>query len=493
MASNGISRRSFICSAATQASLLTVGATLTGCARTKKSGPPNIVYILADDMGYGDPQINNPNSKIPTPNMDRIGREGVRFTDAHSPSAVCTPTRYGLLTGRYCWRTRLKSSVLWGYSPALIEPGRTTVASFLSSHGYVTGCVGKWHLGLGADEETDFSKPLHPCPNDHGFDYFFGIPASLDMEPYLYVENDHAVEQPTEEIELREMPGFYRGGPIAPGFKHIDVMPVITDKAVDFIDNQMQGSPDQPFFLYFPLTAPHTPWLPTDDVVGKSGAGVYGDFVALVDMTVGRVLDALDRHGIAGNTLVILTSDNGADERYIDPAFGHDPNWVMRGQKADIWDGGHRIPFFARWPERILPGSESDETICLIDLLATCADLMGDTLPANSGEDSYSILPALLGETTDSPIREATVHHSVTGMFSIRQGDWKLVLGRGSGGFYWKAEENAPKPGESHGQLYNLADDFGETINLYAERPDIVERMTALLENYQSRGNSRPM
>jgi arylsulfatase A len=494
MASNTLSRRSFMRSAVAQTSAVALGASLAGCARSKSSRLPNIVYILADDMGYGDPQLNNPESKIPTPNMDRIGREGMRFTDAHSPSAVCTPTRYGLLTGRYCWRSRLKKSVLWGYSPSLIEPDRTTVPSFLRTHGYATAGVGKWHLGLGSEETTDYSKPLNPCPIDLGFDYFFGIPASLDMEPYLYVENDHATEQPIGEIEERDMPGFYRGGPIAPDFKHIEVMPTITGKAVGFIDDHMMSESESPFFLYFPLTAPHTPWLPTDDVVGKSKAGVYGDFVAQVDNTVGLVLDALDRHGIADNTLIILTSDNGADERYIDPEFRHEANGELRGQKADIWDGGHRIPFFARWPERIQAGSECDETICLTDLLATCVDLMGDTLPTNAGEDSYSILPALLGETSDSPIREATVHHSISGMFSIRQGDWKLVLGVGSGGFnVWNAEDDVPKPGESAGQLYNLADDYSETTNLYGERPDIVERMSALLEKYQSQGYSRQM
>ena len=228
-------RRDFLKTTGMGAASLAMPGLVQGRTDSNIKKLPNIVYILADDMGYGDPRCNNEESKIPTPNMDRIANEGKRFTDAHSPSAVCTPTRYGILTGRYCWRTSLKSGVLWGYSPNLIEPERMTVASLLRKHGYSTGCVGKWHLGLGSREKADYSKPLHPGPNDHGFDYFFGIPASLDMEPYLYIENDRAVSQPTLTIEGREMPEFYRGGPIAPGFKHIEVMPKITRKAVDFI------------------------------------------------------------------------------------------------------------------------------------------------------------------------------------------------------------------------------------------------------------------
>jgi len=488
-----IARRDFLRAAGCGTASLAFSGLVRGGRCSGKERLPNIVYILADDMGYGDPRCNNEDSKIPTPNMDRIASEGMRFTDAHSPSAVCTPTRYGILTGRYCWRTRLKSGVLWGYSPNLIEPGRLTVPLLLKKHGYRTACIGKWHLGLGASEKADYTKPLHPCPNDHGFDYFFGIPASLDMDPYLYVENDRAVQPPTGRIEGREMPEFYRGGAIAPGFKHVEVMPKITGKAVEFIERHVENTPDAPFFLYFPLTAPHTPWLPVDFVRGKSRAGVYGDFVALVDWTVGRVLDTLDRLGIASDTLVILTSDNGADERYLLPGYGHEANYHFRGQKADIWDGGHRIPFFARWPGRIKPGSVSGETVCLTDLLATCAAIVGEKLPDDAGEDSYDILPVMLGGKFDGPLREATVHHSLHGMFSIRQEEWKLVLGRGSGGFGWKEADHVPNPGEVPGQLYDIVEDFAEEHNLYRERPDVVERLTALLEKYKEQGYSRPM
>ncbi|MCP4643160.1 MAG: arylsulfatase [bacterium] len=482
--------------------LLTLGAGAMALATSRKAaaapsastGPkPNIVYILADDMGYGDPRCLNAESKVPTPHMDRVAREGVLFTDAHAPSAVCTPTRYGVLTGRYCWRTRLKKGVLEGYSPALVEEGRMTVPSLLRDHGYRTACVGKWHLGLGNRGETDYTKPLTPGPNDVGFDYFFGIAASLDMPPYCYIENDRPTVPPTEEIEASPRPKYWRGGAISPGFKHEDVMPVCTQKVVDFIDDHVKESPDRPFFMYFPLNGPHTPWVPVKEAEGRSEAGDYGDFVAQVDDTVGQVLDALERTGQAENTLIIVTSDNGSHwtPEFIEQ-WGHRANDGLRGQKADIWDGGHRIPFLARWPKQIEAGRRSDETICLTDLLGTCAALLGVELPEDAGEDSYNILPALLGEPHDTPIREATVHHSFSGMFSIRQGEWKLVLGLGSGGFS-EPRHVDPEPDGPKGQLYNMAGDMAESRNMWDERPEIVERLTALLEKYRREGRSRAM
>ena len=454
---------------------------------------PNIVFIMADDMGYGDLGCYNKKSKVPTPNMDRLARQGIRLTDAHSPSAVCTPTRYGVLTGRYSWRTRLKRGVLWGFSPALIDTGRTTVASLLKQRGYNTGCVGKWHLGLGSAEKTDYAQPLVPGPNSYGFDYFFGIPASLDMEPYLFVENKRPLELPTETVAASKMRrqgggGFWRAGPISPSFRHIDVLPRIARQAVAFINRQ---SDEKPFFLYFPLSAPHTPWLPTAEFEGKSEAGPYGDFTVQVDWTIGQVLKALDEQKLANNTLLIVTSDNGAHWKPSDiKQYGHRANRHLRGQKADIWEGGHRVPFIARWPGKITPGTTSDETVCHTDLLATCAAIVGADLPKDAGEDSYNILPALLGEKRDRPIREAIVHHSVSGVFAIRRGDWKLIVGRGSGGFT-PPRVIKPKPGEPIGQLYNLADDPAETKNLYQDRPEIVARLTALLERYKQTGRSR--
>jgi len=460
---------------------------------------PNIVFIMADDMGYGDLSCYGA-TKINTPNMDALAADGIRFTDAHSPSAVCTPTRYGVLTGRYCWRTRLKRGVLGGYSPLLIDTDRMTVASLLKDHGYATACIGKWHLGLGSNKKTDYDKPLTPGPNDLGFDYFFGIPASLDMTPYCYVENDRPLVQPTEKIEAGKASedGWWRAGPIAPGFKHVEVLPKLTEKAVEYIDAHAEKTPDKPFFMYFPLPAPHCPIAPADFVKGKSEAGGYGDFVVEVDWTVGQVMEALDKNNLAQNTLIIVTSDNGSPARTkvkrepytIIEVFGHYPNGKLRGIKADSWDGGHREPFIARWPGKIPKGQTSDELICLTDLMATCAAIVGTELPDNAGEDSYDILPALLRKNLKKPIRQAIVHHSLSGMFSIRQGNWKLILGRGSGGFT-KPSKIKPKPGEPKGQLYNLAEDPAESNNLWANQQDIVDRLTNLLEKYKTQGHSR--
>jgi arylsulfatase A-like enzyme len=447
---------------------------------------PNIVYILADDLGYGDLGCYNSDSRIPTPAYDRFAGQGVRFTDAHSPSSVCTPTRYGILTGRYCWRSRMKSGVLDGYSANLIEPGRRTAASLLRERGYRTGCIGKWHLGLGTQEPANFDRLFHPSPLDHGFDYFFGISASLDMAPYCYVENRQAVERPTASTPGRNDPRgvFWREGPIAPGFKLEDVLDTLAQKAGSFVRQEDQ----RPFFLYLPLTGPHTPWLPTGPFRGRSKAGDYGDFVTQVDDAVGRVLAALPE-----DTLVILTSDNGAHWLPSDIAkYGHLANRHLRGMKADIWDAGHRIPFLARWPGRIAPGTVSSHLVCLTDFMATAADLTGAKLPADAAEDSFSMLPALLGKKPRGPVRQAIVHHSSLGMFSIRQGEWKLVLGRGSGGFT-EPRKLDPAPGEPLGELYNLAKDPSERDNLYQRYPGRVGALTALLDQYKREGRSRPV
>jgi arylsulfatase A len=455
---------------------------------------PNIVLVLADDLGYGDPGCYNPDSKIPTPNIDRLAVQGMRFTDAHTPSAVCTPTRYGLLTGRYCWRSALKKGVLDGYSPLLIELGRLTVASLLQKHGYATACIGKWHLGLGTAKPADFSQALVPGPRAVGFDYFFGIPASLDMPPYVFVENERVTEAPTATIAASTMRrhggnGFWRAGAIAPHFKHDDVLPKLTTKAVEYIHKQ---SNDKPFFLYLALTAPHTPWLPTAAFRFKSGAGYYGDFVAQVDAVLGTILGALEDSHLADNTLVIFTSDNGAHWLPGDIAqWKHRANDGWRGQKADIWDGGHRVPFIARWPAKIRAGSASAELICLTDFVATAAALVGAKLPADAAEDSFDITTLLRSKKQDRAIHEAIVHHSADGTFGIRQGPWKLAMALGSHGFSIPTNIE-PKPGEPRGQLYNLDDDPEEKNNLWLVKPEIVNRLTALLEKYKTDGRSRP-
>jgi arylsulfatase A len=486
---------------------LTLVPVLSEAVDTKR--PPNIVVILADDLGYGDVKCLNPNGKIATPHIDRLAAEGMIFSDAHSSSSVCTPTRYGLLTGRYNWRSRLKNGVLGGYSRPLIEPGRLTIAQLAKQRGYVTGCVGKWHLGMDmplkdggvADDQgkfdngyarawdVDYSGKIAGGPNALGFDDYFGISASLDMSPFVFIENDRFTAVPTKEKRI------WRVGPAADDFEAVKVLPTLTEKAVAFIDKQAATARDgTPFFLYFPLTAPHAPIEPTEDWRGKSGINDYADFVMQVDETVGRVMAALKAGGIADNTLVILTSDNGCSPVADFPtlaAKGHHPSSVFRGAKADIYDGGHRVPFIARWPARVKTASRSNQTLCLTDLMATFADIAGAKLPDDAGEDSVSILPALLRDSR-APLREAIVHHSVNGSFSIRQHNWKLVLCADSGGW------SAPKPGSKEAaglpdvQLYDLTTDIGEQNNLCREHPETVERLTRLLEKYVAEGRSTP-
>jgi arylsulfatase A-like enzyme len=456
--------------------------------------PPNIVLILADDLGYGDLKCYNDQSKIPTPRIDRLAAEGMRFRDAHTPSAVCSPTRYGLLTGRYAWRTRLKSGVLNGYSPALIEPGRTTLASLLQSHGYRTACVGKWHLGFGVDEPVDYGARLTLSPNSVGFDESFVLPASLDMPPYVFIEDGRPTVAPSQTIAGSAMRrhggnGFWREGAIAPGFRHVDTLPTLVERAVRFVKQQTR---EKPFFLYFPLTAPHTPWMSIHEFRGRSGAGHYGDFVAQVDASVGMLLDALEQQQLADDTLVILTSDNGAHWLPSDIAeWGHRANANWRGQKADIWEGGHRVPFIVRWPGIVAPASQSDQLICLTDVLATTAAIVGHPLARDEGEDSVSILSVLAKGKSEVPPRAAIVHHSADGTFAVRQGPWKLATKLGSHGFS-EPKHVEPMPGGPQGQLYHLGEDPAESRNRWLDEPDIVDRLTRLLSGYQSQGYSRP-
>jgi len=455
---------------------------------------PNIVVILADDLGIGDLSAYNAASKIRTPHMNKLAGEGLRFTDMHTPSSVCTPTRYGLMTGRYCWRSSLKKGVLWGFSPVLIEPNRPTLASMLKSKGYDTAGIGKWHLGLGTAPKTDYSKPFDAGPLTAGFDSYFGIPASLDMEPYVWVKNDRVENEPTEtspgsKHQRDGGDGFWRAGPSAPGFKHVDVLPRLTQAAVNFIADRT-AKPAKPFFLYLPLTGPHTPWLPTPEFLGKSAVGAYGDFVEQTDATVGAILAALDTANLRENTLVILTSDNGSHWPVADiQKWDHRANANLRGQKADIHEAGHRVPFLARWPARIKPGVTA-QTACLTDLYATLATLVGTEIPASAAEDSYSLTPLFESPAPQSTQRDATIHHSGDGMFAIRMGDWKLIEGLGSGGFT-APKFIKPKAGEPVGQLYNLKDDPSEAKNLYAENPERVAELMKRLNTIRDNGRSR--
>ena len=474
------------------AALLLPACALTGAGSS--GATPNVIVILADDLGIGDPGCYNPDSKTPTPNLDRLAREGVRMTDVHSPSGVCSPTRYGLLTGRYAWRTPLKRGVLWGYSPHLIEPGRPTVASLLAERGYATGCFGKWHLGLGDAERTDYAAPLRPGPLEDGFERFFGIPASLDMIPYLYVEDDRAVELPSGEVEGSKHRrqgggGFWRAGPCAPGFRHDEVLTRTVDEALEWVDEV--GGGERPFFLYLPLSAPHTPWLPDAGHQGRTEVGHYGDFVAMVDTEVGRVLAALDRADLTENTLVIVTSDNGSHWPDGDiERWGHDANLGYRGQKADIWEGGHRVPFLARWPGRFPAGGVRDDLGCLTDVFATLAAAVGAELPSGAAEDSFDLLPALEGQATEAA-RSSVVHHSSQGVFALRRGRHKLILGLGSGGFTPPAKVE-PGEGEPTGQLYDLEADRAETNNLWVQHPELVAELGAELDRLRDAGHSRP-
>lgn len=458
---------------------------------------PNIVYILADDMGFGDVSALNEQSKLNTVNIDSMTNNGMVFLDAHTPSSVCTPTRYGILTGRYAWRTSLANGVTWSWSPPLIDKNRSTVASLLKKHAYHTACIGKWHLGLGwvkdSADVADITQKLTEGPLDNGFDYFFGITASLDIPPYIYIENTKSTTPNIDSIEARDGKAFWRKGQIGDDFEMEQVLPKLTEKAVNYINQQAKSS--DPFFLYFPLPAPHTPILPSPEFQGKSGTNEYGDFVLMVDDVVGQIRKALSENGIAENTLLIFTSDNGcsptADFEELEQ-FEHDPSFIYRGHKADIFEGGHRVPFIMEWPKVIAAGSKSEETTCLTDLMATTAAIIGDTLAANEGEDSFDFLPILKGNELKAPIREATVHHSVNGSFSIRQGDWKLSFCPGSGGWSDPRPKEAREQGLPPIQLHNLKEDPSEQNNLAASEPELVGRLTNLLEQYIQNGRSTP-
>lgn len=478
---------------------------------------PNIIYILADDLGYGDLSTYNPESKIQTPNIDRLAREGMRFTDAHSPSSVCTPTRYALLTGRYAWRSRLPVGVLRGYGRALLDDDQPTVAGLLRTQGYRTAVVGKWHLGLDwalkaghehaleADdtsisslgvvtnmnpEHIDFARRPQNGPLDHGFDYSFILPASLDMEPYCYLENDSLLEIPDGHTEGKDLNtgytgAFYRPGRIAPGFRFDEVLPSFIDRAIGFVEKAAREP--EPFFLYLPLAAPHTPWVPKKTYAGASGAGQYGDFVQMVDAEVGRFLEAFGKLGLDENTMIIFASDNGPFWRPEHAKrFNHRAAFHFRGMKADAWEGGHRIPFIVRWPGKIEAGTVFNGTTTLTNLYATCADLL-DVPPAeNAPEDSYSILPALLGINKSEPLQKVAVHHSGQGLFAIRKGPWKYIEGLGSGGFS-PPQSAEPKAGQPPAQLYNLERDPGEQENVYAANPEIVKALEEDLRMVRAR------
>lgn len=449
---------------------------------------PHVVFILVDDMGYGDLGAYNENSKIPTPHLDRLASSGLRFLDAHAAGPLCHVSRYGLLTGRYPFRAEVHR---WRERPT-IEPGQATIASLLKSRGYHTSMVGKWHLGF---DEKGYDRPLGGGPVDRGFDDYFGIRASTDIPPYFYIRGDRAIEAPTGRIEASNSEGwspiqgkFWRAGGISPDLELEEVMPRFTSEAIRVIENHSKERASQPLFLYLAYPAPHTPWLPSEKFVGKSGAGMYGDFMMMVDDEIGQVLESLEKTGLAKDALVIFSSDNGPTwyDRDVE-RFGHDSAAGFRGMKADAWEAGHRMPFIARWPGKIRPGSQSDQLISFVDVFATLAELTGAKREKGDGPDSQSFLPALLGKPGAEKTARTSLIVKASGQhFSVRQGPWKLITALGSGGFS-KPRRIEPEEGGPTGQLYHLGNDPAESKNLYAERPEIVARLLAFLEKEKAR------
>jgi arylsulfatase A-like enzyme len=453
---------------------------------------PNVVFILADDLGYGDVHVLNPERcKIDTPSIDELAEQGMIFTDAHTSSSVCTPTRYGIITGRYNWRSRLQKGVLFGFDQPLIPTDRLTVAGFLREQGYATACIGKWHLGM--TMPTTDGKPTHGKtastvdwkgqikvgPYDVGFDYYYGIAASLDMPPYIYIENNRFDGEATAIKEFHPN----REGPAEPDFEAVEVLDVISKKSAEYIGKQTK---DKPFFMYIALTSPHTPIVPSPEWQGKSELGSYGDFVMQTDAIIGQIVDAIDAAGLAENTMIVVTADNGCSAKPSNASElekkGHYPSAQYRGYKSDLWEGGHRVPFIVRWPSTVKDGTVSDQTICLTDLMATCADLTGSKLPSTAGEDSVSFAPALEGKPIVST-RKGVIHHSINGQFAYREGKWKLLF-TGGGGGWTKGKSTGPI------QLYDMEADPSEKKNLYQAQPEVVERLLAQAQSDIDRGRS---
>jgi arylsulfatase A-like enzyme len=521
---NMTSRRDFL----RLAGLGLASLALPGCRSTTGAAAPpakpNIVVILADDYGYGSAGCYGADGKlVRTPHIDRLAREGRRFTDANTTSSVCSPTRYSLLTGRYCWRTSLTHEVLGTFSPLHIETTRLNMASLLKARGYRTAAVGKWHLGYGTADgtpkwRTDYTAELTPGPLDIGFDYHFGVPSNHGDLTGVFVENRFVYGLRSGKIP----PGMKLNVPDSDDFKatytkedteskrtdpmDIDaprrvndrVMPVLTDKVVHWLEQQKAGTP---FFLYYTPVTVHSPVTPEKDLAGQSAAGLYGDWIHELDRSVGRVLDTLDKQGLAKDTLVIFTSDNGGvkEPKNVDSYqtqalnAGLAVNGLWRGGKHHIWEGGFRVPFVVRWPGQVPPGTVCTEMVSLADLLATTAAIVGDQLPpaSSAAEDSYNILPAILGKTVGRPLRPDMIVHSADGVFAIRQGPWKWIEG---------VPVEDIKPGarkaraeEYRAQLYNLVDDPAETKDVSLQHPEVAQRLEALLDRYRDGGFSREM
>ena len=451
---------------------------------------PNVIYILADDMGYGDVSVLNEHCGWRTPAIDQLAEEGMSFTDAHATSAVCTPSRYSILTGRYCWRSTLKKDVLQGYDRPIIAKETSTIADFMRSQGYRTACVGKWHLGLewslkNPENKTsvDFHAPVTDGPVEKGFDYFFGISASLDMPPYVYLEQDHVTAMP-DRVESNEWDKgnsynkkMFRKGPVGSDFHHEEVFGRMADKALELLEEWKE----EPFFLYLPLTAPHTPILPAPEFKDQSGTNEYGDFILMCDALVGRIHRWVKQNHLEEDTILIFTSDNGCSPRANYPElaqYGHHPSYIFRGTKFDIFEGGHRVPLIVKWKGQVSAGTVCKKMTSLMDLYATLGEILGKELAAGEAPDSISAYPLWKG--AEDYGRKYMVLHSVNGSFSVRNDEWKLIMCPDSGG------KSDPVPGDvpSHypwKQLYSMKEDVRERRNRVEEYPEIAGELEQIL------------
>lgn len=461
---------------------------------------PNVIVVMADDLGIGDVSPTNPDSKIKTPYLQKMANEGLTFLDAHTPSSVCTPTRYGLLTGRYNWRSRLASGVLSGTSSHLIPPDRPTLGHLMRKAGYHTAMFGKWHLGWDWHKngnDIDFTKPVKNGPDINGFDQYYGHCGSLDMPPYVWVDTGNVTAQPDRVEGVtkgQDRYGWYRKGPIGSDFKIPEVLPHLFHKSIEYVKSRAAAEKaGQPFFLYLALPAPHTPIVPVPPFKDASGLNPYADFVMQTDHLMGQLLGALKETGLDDNTLVIFTSDNGCSPEANFPLLqdqGHYPSGKYRGHKADIYEGGHRVPFIVRWPGQIEGGRRTEALACLTDVYATLEAVSGQDKHPRGGEDGYNLLPVFKGEATSG--RDTLVSHSIGGSFAIRQGSWKLCLSAGSGGWSAPREADARKQGLPPMQLFSLSDDPAEEKNLINDRPDKVEALLLLLDKQVQSGRCTP-
>ena len=486
---------------------------------------PNIVFILADDLGYGDVACYNPESKVPTPNVDRLAKQGMRFTDAHSPSTVCTPTRYSVLTGRMAFRTGMRGVFTGVGGPCMIEKERLTIAQMLKNAGYATALFGKWHVGmtfLDKDgkritaggvkgvKQIDYSRAIPDAPIHRGFDRFYGTVCCPTTDwLYAFIDGDRIPVPPTKLLDRSKLPRHPYGndcrrGMVAPNFKHEEVDLVFLDKSKQFIAQHVKKTPDKPFFLFHSMQAVHLPSFAAEQFKGKTKAGPHGDFIFEMDYLVGELLKTLDTHGLADNTLVMFASDNGPEVPSVIAMrrdHKHDGARPWRGVKRDQWEGGHRTPFIVRWPGKVKAGSTSDQITSLTDVFATCAAVTGAKLPNAAAEDSCNMLPVLLGTQGDKPVRPYMLEQTITLAMSIRKGKWKLLAHKGSGGNRynrggsWGMAQYALKDTDpdAPGQLYNLEVDPGETTNLYSKYPKIVKDLSEKLAHYKTTGRSAPV